>query len=300
MTDLDNLERLVRLRDNGGLTEEEFLAEKVKLLAVAPPSETKSENTPSWVLFGGASAIALAMIVAVVAMLQRQSPLEPQNSALTNVVVPADDQASAGAAAHTVENSPPASLKEGSYAWATSIFRVGENPAYIEKVLGPAQQKDSASLFYNMKDCPVQYMTKNGKVIGIHIAVLNNCRPEINGRVITPQMKFDSVYSERGFLQTSCLMDCGNKADPTVEYVVPGPHSDNFIGVRYSTYDGDEGITIWGSEIAKAKGVASDSDVPFGGFYCPPKPSQAVVNAMKNATISSVTIGVDVEKCDEW
>lgn len=302
MTDFDKLERLIRIRDSGRLTEEEFLTEKAKLLAVAQPSMSEAPPTAArnWWLSGGVIVTVLAISVAAVIAVQRPSDSASQDTMMgENVAAPANDHTIAGAT-DTAGTSSPMTLAEGSYAWATSIFRVGENPAYIEKILGPPRQKAHNSLFYNLRGCPVSYLIKGTKVTGIEIAILDECTPDIKGQAITPQTEFSSIYSNFGFLQTSCLTLCGNKADPTVEYVVPGPHSDNFIGVSYSTNDAEEGVTVWRNEIAKAKGVASYFDVPSDGFYCPPKPSQVVVNAMKSAKIGSVTMGNDVEKCKEW
>lgn len=304
MTDFDKLERLVRLRNSGGLTVEEFQAEKAKLLATKPLN-TIGDSPPKartpWIIGGGIAAALVMLVVAFVA-LQRPSVTGPDNEIAENTFAPARDGivlASASNAA-VIATATPA---EGSYAWATSIFRIGENPAYIEKVLGPPKQKNQNLLFYSIQGCVVNYLTKDFEVTGIRISIDDDCTPEVKNRLITPQTTFGSIYTDFGFLQTSCLMLCGNKADPTIEYVVPGPHSDNFIGVSYSTYedeDDDEGGAIWADEIVKAKGVANVFEVPHGGFYCPPEPSLAVTNAMKNAKVLSVTIGVDVEKCDEW
>ncbi|MFA7585608.1 MAG: SHOCT domain-containing protein [Novosphingobium sp.] len=301
MTDFDRLERLVRIRDSGGLTEDEFQAEKAKLLATAQPDTIEAPPPAAhnrWLLGGG---IATALVLLLAIMVEQHRPAAASKSAMDdNRVVPAiDNNAVAGASNAAAVSTPTATPADGSYAWATSIFRMGENPAYIEKILGPSKQKDRNSLFYSLQGCPVTYLTKGSKVTGIQMGVSDNCTPEVKGNVVTPRTNFGAVYSDFGFLQTSCLMLCGNKADPTIEYVVPGPHSDNFIGVSYSTYY-DDGADIWGEEIAKANGVASAFDVPSDAFYCPAKPSQAVIDAMKNAKVQSVTIGVKVDECAQW
>lgn len=94
-------------------------------------------------------------------------------------------------------------------------------------------------------------------------------------------------------------MGCGNRADPTIEYVIPGPHANAFIGVSYSTYDTTESA-VWEHEIARKLGLSDIWDVPSEEFLCPPKPSRAVYEAMKDATISDVTIKVDAGDCPNW
>lgn len=306
MTDFDKLERLVRLRDSGGVTEQEFLAEKAKLLSASGSNTEKgasAETRKRW-LIGSGIALVVAMAIAGVVAVNR--PTDEGGTSDIDVASPADAIPVAPPAdALQSESSVPAALPtamppEGSYAWATSIFRIGENPAYIEKVLGPARHKSRRLLSYNLSGCPIDYQLQGNEVSGISMIVSMGCTPYVQGRIITPQTQFSSVFRPSGFLKTSCLINCGNKADPTVQYVAPGSHADNFIGASYETFPSEEVTTAWASEIAKSKGVASDIDLPYDAFYCPSRPSQVVVNAMKSATIQTVVVGKDVERCAEW
>ena len=299
MTDLDKLERLVRLKESGGLTQEEFKSEKAKLLASLQSGGAKTlpAAAENWWLVG-IGGVLVILLIALVILQSHPSKDTSGKAANHNLVGEAISDHLISGAADTQALS--AGVVEGSYSWATSESLIGANPEYIEKVLGPPVQKDATSLFYNdLQGCIVNYLTKGSKITSIQIIITDKCAPEVKGRIITPQTTFGSVSDEFGFLQTSCLALCGNKADPTIEYVIPGPHSSNFIDVSYSTYDTDSS-TIWENEITRANGVTSIFDVPDGALQCPGKPTQAAVAAMKNATVSSVTIGVDLEECVEW
>lgn len=301
MTDLDKLERLVRLKESGGFTEEEFQAEKAKLLVAAQSGTVEDllNARQNWWIIGGVFVASLLILLFLMPILQQRPSSVGSDNAVEGETIAAamGDDVNTGAADKL---APSEALAKGSYAWATSDLRIGANPEYIEKVLGPPAQKDSNSLFYNeLQGCIVNYITKGSKVTSIQIIITEKCTPEVNGNLITPQTTFGSIYDDFGFLMTSCLSMCGNKADPTIEFVIPGPHSSNFIDVRYSTYDTD-GSTVWENEIARANGVTSIFDVPEGALRCPEQPTQAAVNAMKGAKVSDVTIGIDLEQCVEW
>lgn len=289
---MNQLERLVRLRDNGGLSETEFEAEKAKILD-ARQSHSIPLSTPviqEWILPAGAVIIVFLVIFLIAINLsstddQYESPVEAMAPAI---------QDRSGLSA---DNKLPS---EGTYEWATSSFRIGENPNYIESILGASRKRSSDSMIYDIDGCFINFLIEGTAVSGIQMGLSPKCTPIIKDRVITEKTKLLDVIHSFGLLQTPCLSLCGNKADPFVEYVVAGSHAENFIGVSYMLWDAERGVDLWSQEIVRAKGVKDTFDVPEGGFHCPPTPSQSVLSAMMDAEISSVTIGLNVDKCAPW
>lgn len=127
MTDYDTLERLVRLRDSGGLSEQEFQAEKAKLLAKPHPAADKSSSGARKLWLIGAGAVALIVIVAASLFSVKHSPATEPNS-VTGLVATRASQAppAAGGGSPAAEgglNQNPLSDSEFTSSQSTLVTR---------------------------------------------------------------------------------------------------------------------------------------------------------------------------------
>lgn len=307
MAEIDELERLVRLRDSGALTQDEFMQSKSLLLAKRSERHAIGAFVRSRRGLFALSGI-IVLTLGIVFFSQQAAPWEEAGSAFDPKTADASftgqsseaSNISAGLSSTAFQRQNRSAGKSiGSYDWATSSDRMFENPDYIQEVLGTPTRRSSGNLFYNVEGCFINYIITDFAISGIQMGVSDECAPSVNGRTITSRTTFGTIYEGGGFLMAACLRLCGNRADPTIEYVLPGPHANAFIGVSYSTIDTAESET-WEREIARNLGFSDIWDVPSEKFLCPPKPSTVVYEAMKDATISNVTIQVDAGKCPSW
>lgn len=307
MSDADELDKLVRLRDSGVLTQEEFQQAKMRLLT------NKNEIRGISALLGNKRNLitlvsAAVFVFALILFLQpatrsNATDIGDEAGARNGLILSGigdNVQPSADLKSKAIERQDT-NLGEpmGSYAWATSPDRMFENPDYIQEVLGTPQRRSSDNLFYNLGGCWINFIINDFAISGIQMGISDQCEPKVGGRTITSTTTFGDVYESGGFLMAACLRLCGNRADPTIDYVIPGPHANAFIGVSYSTIDTAQS-EVWENEIARNLGFSDVWDVPSEKFLCPPKPSPATYEAMKDATISNVTIKVDAGDCPKW
>ncbi|MCI1142152.1 SHOCT domain-containing protein [Sphingomonas sp. WKB10] len=290
--DLDRLEQLARLRDQGAITEAEFEQQKARLLNAEKPRLAIS----TWALIAGA-AVVVFVLAAVLFGGSRQSSADSPNANVTFE----DASTSVDNGSETVDALPvaaPTLPSEGGYVWATSQDMLGLNPAFVESKLGPAREKSAASLEYRIAGCRVYYGVKNGKIDFVTADVSPNRHPQVDGKTITERTTFSDVASE-GSVVAECISFCGNAYDPTIDFFVPGSHARGFVQTYYTGAIGDptsKAQELWVAAIRLKHGVGADD---FGNsnpdwFTCAADAPASVVAAMAPEHISSVTFGYSV------
>lgn len=292
MQNLDRLEQLARLRDQGALTEAEFEEQKARLLDADQP---KARNS-TWLLLGGAALVVLLLAVVLFSVSKQNSAdIANVTAARDDAVTPADNVVEA-ATAMPLETPTPAA--EGGYAWATSQDMLGLNPAFVESKLGPARQKSATSLEYQIAGCRVYYGIKSGKVEFVTTDVSARCHPEVDGKTLTERTTFRDVAAG-GSLVADCVSYCGNAYDPTIDIFVPGSHAGGFIQTYYTGAIGDptsNAQELWTAAIRVKHGVGADdyenSDADW--FTCVADAPASVAAAMAPEHISGVTFGYSV------
>ncbi|WP_114953852.1 SHOCT domain-containing protein [Sphingosinicella terrae] len=125
MDTIEGLERLNRLREAGALSEEEFQAQKAKLIESVPTVSTSKRL--DWRIW----AASVGVIVVVLTLLAWCMRPIADGVAESNEMLSSSDNAIAAAPVAGAPANRP-TTREGSFAWATSTEIVGMNPAYLE------------------------------------------------------------------------------------------------------------------------------------------------------------------------
>lgn len=292
MPDLDRLEQLTRLRDQGALTEAEFEQQKARLLDVDEPRR----STSTWLLLAGAAFVVL-LLATVLFSVSKQNSADIANvtAAREDAVTPADNVVEATA---DVPLEAPTSTAEGGYTWATSQDMLGLNPAFVESKLGPAREKSATSLEYQIAGCRVYYGIKDGKVDYVTTDVSVRCHPEVDGKTLTERTTFREVAAG-GSLVADCVSYCGNAYDPSIDIFVPGAHVGGFVETLYTGAIGDptaKAQEIWTAAIRIKHGIAGDDfdNSEPDWFQCVADAPASVASAMAPEHIGGVTFGYSV------
>lgn len=293
MTDLDNLERLNRLRENGALTEEEFQFEKLKVLSGEAPN--KPTHNLKWVLLSG--AILLVVAALAVAFWPRQgkneAALKPEIAETGQPLDAPRLETNETNNASVIEKAEPAPL-----AFATSTEVLGLNPAYLEKRLGVPKEKKASYIVFEVGGCTISYGIDKGSVTRFDVDINQNCQPTIQGVKVSPQTTYGQVFGREtwGKYLASCLYGCGNAADPIVYLTYPGSRATGFVSVNYATdYDQvSNALDLWEKAVRRQRGLGEfETPDDYDAFSCVSGPPAEVVTLLRKARVRSV--GVDQE-----
>ncbi|MFC4256932.1 hypothetical protein GRI97_14590 [Altererythrobacter xixiisoli] len=292
MADLDALERLNRLRESGGLTQEEFEQEKARLLAAqavepaAPPNKTRL-----WMLGIGAAVIALASIGYV---LTRQDSADGGADEATVADKAALDSPALASAAPTPTPSSPEEL----YAWATDVARLGSKPAIFEEQLGKADEKQSNFMAFQVGACDVEYQLSNGVVESIGLQISPRCKPVVDDMVIGPDTTFASV--KEGYPVADCIGGvCGNAADPTIDLFYTASRAPNSVGYYFvGDYDDatSRAMDLWVTAIAETNGAPTPGDLDPSLLTCLKDAPPEVSQVLASKRVSKVYFGFNLRK----
>jgi len=197
---------------------------------------------------------------------------------------------------------PPSSDARSSatFSWATNPERIGSNPAYLEKVLGPAERKDDISWSFEVQGCEITYALEDNSVVSFGAEISPSCHMLVNGMPITHATTFGQVGRVLGGDLTSYCIggSCGNAADPTIDLFIPGSRATGFIDTRidgkYDTIQ-QRAMDIWQASIRRQHGSTTD-DLDYRLFNCISSPPPAVTAVMRNERVNSVTIGRDLDR----
>ncbi|WP_277968065.1 SHOCT domain-containing protein [Sphingomonas echinoides] len=300
MPDLGKLEQLNRLRESGALTQEEFDREKAVILAAG---QAKTSNN------GLKIAIAAAIIAAViiVAILGGRNVSAPGNQAEQQEASEPSTSIASTQEAELVGDTiaPPISVAAPTPSttldWAFSEQIIGLNPTYIEGKLGPAKSKGGGSWEFDVKGCTVTYAVTGGEITSVSTFAKAGCQPKVMGTTITPQTTFAQLKGSYDIIRSSCIENCGNAADPTIELYKPGSHASNFIEVVYSSRYGDaqqKAMDLWVKAIRTGHGKDPDEfdSSDYEWFQCVSKPDASVVRALAPEQVGHVTIGRNLNR----
>lgn len=300
MPDLDKLERLNQLRQSGALTEEEFQTQKAKILADEKDG-ARGTGSNQWLLIGIAAAVVTVLIATILLVRSTSSDIGNATLAKPGSSYSLDGNDTEVALSNEITPTPiPTPTAVNQFAWASNEERIDNNPAYLEQKLGPAVEKDEYSMRFDVGGCQVRYSLARGSVSSIDIPVTAKCSPLVRGRTITPATTFASLRSQGGLMTASCLGNCGNAADPTIDWLVPGTHASNLIEVDYEASQKGpilDAQNLWERAIRRTHGLAEDDDSQdVDIFNCPSNPPQEVVRSMNPSHIAWVHIGYELNR----
>jgi len=288
MTDLRRLSELNTLREAGALTSGEFEQEKAKLL-----SSKKFTRMASL-------AVALTLILGAVALwlLLPLHSADPSNPTAT--AGPAATQAADGVWPSSVAQS--AQPGEDVLKFATSNEVIGINPAYLETKLGTPREKSNWRIVFDVSGCRISYDLENKEVTSFETDIDQRCHPTIGGVRITPQTTYGQLLhrdSVGGYV-ASCLTDCGNAADPTIDLSYPGSRATTFISIDYSA-DFDQvasALERWEQAVRQIQGLGpTDTAADFDTFMCVTDPPSDVLTLLANVKVTSVRVSRRTQAC---
>jgi hypothetical protein len=294
MNNIDNLERLNRLRESGALTKEEFEHEKNKLIS------GKNHIIKTSIL--KFSTILLILLLSVIALAifiwsKKGKIVEiATNEAVAagNVIDGPTLEAPPKNDPATVEKVNPAPL-----AFATSAEVLSLSPDYLEQRLGVPKEKNASFMVFEVGGCTILYGINKGSVTGFDVDVSKDCQPTINGIKVTPQTTYGQILSREtgGVYRASCLTDCGNAADPVVYLTYAGSRATGFIDVNYSTdYDQiSSALDLWEQEVRKQLGLDEfESPDDYEAFQNVANPPVDVISLLSKARVRSVSMSLDL------
>lgn len=287
MNNIDNLERLNRLRESGALTKEEFEHEKIKL--ISGKNHILKTNISKF------STILLILILSVIALaIFIWSKKGKEVEIATKEAVAAGNVIDGPTLEATVEKVNPAPL-----AFATSAEVLSLNPDYLEQRLGVPKEKNASFMVFEVGGCTILYGINKGSVTGFDVDVSKDCQPTIHGIKVTPQTTYGQILSREtgGVYRASCLTDCGNAADPVVYLTYAGSRATGFIDVNYSTdYDQiSSALDLWEQEVRKQLGLDEfESPDDYEAFQNVANPPVDVISLLSKARVRSVSMSLDL------
>lgn len=301
MVDLEQLERLVRLRDAGGLTEAEFEAEKLKLLTVKQAEAVSSARPGAWIVGG---VLVIVLLGAAYLWNGNRRAGSPETVAL---------EAKAGIASTTSDGTaalgptagngklitPAVSQDQSALDFATSMEVIGLNPAYVEKRLGVPREKGETYLVFEVGGCRISYDIEKGRIRVFRVDIGNACRPKIDGVQVGPGATFGNILGREtgGELTADCLWGCGNAADPTIALVYGGSRANQWIAVDYSTdYEqASNPLSAWEEDVRKRLGISyeNDFDVAYEVNHCVRNPPASLRPSLLRLKVRSVRVYFD-------
>lgn len=287
--DLDRLERLNRLREAGALTPEEYDTKKREILSAGSEAQRKLPRWLSW-SFGIA---ALAVVVVAIVLWSRSS--DPAS-------VPREDASVVAAAPSTPlelqseasnEASPPSAAE--LLAFATSENVIGMSPEFLEQRLGTPKDKRPGALVYDIGGCTINYWSEDAQVTSLFFDVTKSCRVKIRGRTIGPNTLFGEILrqGDGGAITATCLADCGNAADPTIDLRYVASRATNDVGINFSSDNVQSGdaLELWEQEVRREQGLGEfDPTYDSEGFNCATRPSGNVRQLATRLTVRKVWI----------
>jgi hypothetical protein len=299
MTDLDQLEKLSRLRESGALTEEEFQTEKRRLLDGEPAKSGALKYAFPLAGLGIILVIVLTFLLVQHLGLGRQLEDKPTPGSTAvaetteNIIAPLPE---------ATETTVPVSEPKVGYQWAMSSDVIGLNPAYVEGKLGAAKEKSSASISFEVEGCTVLYTLKGSQIVAAFTLVNAKCQPTIEGKKITPSTTFGSLMGSEPQLLSNCIYNCGNAYDPSIDLYQPGYHANGFIEVAFQGSIGDatsKAMDQWASAIRVQHGLAEDdyANSNYEWFQCVSNPPKPVVATMRAERVAGVSIGRNLNSC---
>lgn len=284
-TDLDRLECLSRLRESGALTDEEFEAKKQEILSAG---QVLKISVPRWVLWA-LGAAGLASVAAVIGLWAGSSVTETVTGAGAAVVTARPTGSMQPELKPTPTPPSPAEL----LAFATSESVIGMTPTFLEQKLGTPKEKRPNSLVYELAGCTITYWSDDDEVTTFFFDVTRSCRVAVRGTRIGPDTTFGEIARQAGggILTASCLANCGNAADPTIDLRYPAIRAYNNVGVSFSSdYDqASDALGLWEKAVRKQRGLdefapTDDSDA-FNCAIDPPQDVKRLANRLKVRTV---------------
>lgn len=276
---LEDLQQLKSLRDDGTLTEEEFLAAKDRIL-----NEPKSRSRLPMIIAGIAAALLLTVAATYIMSSKDQS-------------LPTSVASDNGRAEVNSATTPDSSQKQSEkLALALDTDILGKNPAWVESKLGPASSKSGEYWYFDVDGCDIGYHIAKDAIASANVSITDECHPTINGITFDGTQTFGDVYTGDPNFAPDCLGLCGNSHDPYTTYYDFGYHARGYVTYFYTSVATDAQLA-WADDIEQRLGMDLPDAWQSEEFECPTQPPSAAVIALySKAVIEDVGFSLDLTK----
>lgn len=177
---------------------------------------------------------------------------------------------------------------------------VGGNLAFFESISGPAKQvgdwqPGEEYRNYEVSGCDIQLITQGQKISAITVFVTPQCNPDGFGmRYHGATLADAEAQLGGGRYVGGCISMCGNAADPTYGYEIPGYRANGNLSYRIeaaATTEADwDRLSGWAGQMRASRG---DDYVASMTYQCDGEQDQAARSATKDLKVVSVTVAVD-------
>lgn len=296
-SELDQLERLNRLRQSGALTQQEFEQQKALILSAAQPRAFRR----LWPIVALVILLVVAAVTAGFAVLGRSasksaspSPVPVASAVSQNPEPPTETSKQPPRPTPALADASSGALLR----FATSFEVIGLNPAYLDRRLGVPRESWNDHRVFDVGGCRITYWARSNSVEGFHLEVGPSCQPIIEGKRIGPQTSFGSILRSKpgGEYFASCLYMCGNAADPTVDLVYGASRATGFISVSYLAEYSEvaDAMDLWEKSIRRQQGLGeNDWPVDSSLFSCVRRPPETVSRVLGRARVNMIFVSLE-------
>lgn len=205
-------------------------------------------------------------------------------------------------ASSSVSAAPPPKL-----ALVFDPEMIDADVAYFERVTGPARQSHGSTRSYKVGGCEVKATIAENSVRSLRMDLgprctfdLNKFLPNFSGKFPSLHTMtfgdFDALTRGTGRFYSDCIRWCGNAADPTIMEHWSGSRSDRFLEIMLEVVQVGDSVSdaarTWYDAMERIEGEKWAGE---GKWNCTRKYDGMARQAFRKITISSITIGYDVE-----
>lgn len=181
--------------------------------------------------------------------------------------------------------------------------------AYLETITGPARRVRpriggrGQERIYRLDGCDLAALTPAKDVSGYRLRLSATCTfdmqrvvPNFRRPVRAHQLTFGMLAESFGttFLP-SCLIGCGNAADPVFSVFGESSRADDYVEVIGTAFDNNEQVAAAAYRLlGAAKRLMSEDDIMDGHFNCHPRYQQLALQAFRDVRIQEITLGFEL------
>jgi hypothetical protein len=190
----------------------------------------------------------------------------------------------------------------------SSIFNfdmLNVQPAFLENITGPARSMDTDATGVEVRDyrvdgCQVQAFFEKNLARRYALVLTPKCNFNLGAFVpgyastkgLTVGKFADGQQHPQLRLHSDCIYNCGNAADPSVDFTWEGPHSVNFVYVALTVTIADT-IALGASQVLEDQMSKNEGQEYLleTKFNCDRKYDEMAVRDFAKAPVNEIVIG---------
>lgn len=280
---LDDIERLVRLRDSGALTSEEFERQKLAIISLIAPSPKGKFN--KYVL---ASIVATLVLLATLsAYFFGSNHINVATNVPTHSTIPTKDA--------LVDNSFSINKSQTGIKMIDFITPdlIGASLGYVEDKIGKAKYISGNQREYEINGCKLSFIFDEDGVQSFSVPSSDSCTFNVrafNRALLDEEIplsnkltlgKAASLYPQTP--HWNCLQNCGNVEPPALYLVSAGSHIVDYHDIMVS-------IELDSSLPGVQEWIDKKSD------SCDEEAQKEIISLLKDVKVDFIEIGFKVEE----